>query len=191
VPTLSWKQGTWDSVSALKVEKEGLRNPFEENSGDSVLKETCSRQFRTPHLAHMGRELRVLADEFSRSKERLCVQKKADEVDFSNVSKDDFFGLLEELFCGGISRMRIVVLFFFCSDVAIRALKNDVIAYFQRFVTWAFQYIADKICTWVAQHGGWEKVLSKSMDAIYKYCGAFTIAVVSVAVIIYIRKKLS
>ena len=57
-----------------------------------------------------------------------------------------------------ITRERIVVLFFFCTDLAILALQQDHIELFHRLVRWTLNYLKGKICMWVAKQGGWVSV---------------------------------
>lgn len=70
--------------------------------------------------------------------------------------------MLSELFEGGrITRERIMVLFFFCSDVAARSLEvgtGGSLSVTQLF-TWSMAFILDVICNWVQTQGGWAVVL--------------------------------
>jgi hypothetical protein len=62
------------------------------------------------------------------------------------------FILLQE---GGVTSERVVVLFFFCSDLAIRALRKNLRDRFD-FITYCSQrYIMEKFSVWVQEHGGW------------------------------------
>ncbi|XP_054756426.2 uncharacterized protein LOC129262345 [Lytechinus pictus] len=126
------------------------------------------RMYKNPNWAKSGRDLRLLADQFASSRERAGVREKAREtVGDSEISAAMFWDLLSELFFQGtITRERIVVLFCFCSDVAIFALQRNSIDYFHRFMVWALQYIRSKVCSWVADNGGWEAVLYLSVNYI-------------------------
>ena len=75
-----------------------------------------------------------------------------DQIDYGQ-----FRDMLSELFAygGGITKERIVVLFFFCSDLAIRTLKEKMIDLFKRFIDWSCFYIVEKVAAWVRRHGGW------------------------------------
>ncbi len=76
------------------------------------------------------------------------------------ISYDQFFDLLTELFlAGGVTRERILVLFFFCSDLAIRTLRQQTVDIFQRCLAWSQKYIVDRVCLWVQQQGGWVSTL--------------------------------
>lgn len=77
------------------------------------------------------------------------------QVGIGEVSFEQFRDFLTELFFEGtITKERIMVLFFFCSDVAIRTLSHGVEC-FQQFFNWSVQFITDHVCSWVRQHGGW------------------------------------
>uniref|UniRef100_T1J047 Homeobox domain-containing protein n=1 Tax=Strigamia maritima TaxID=126957 RepID=T1J047_STRMM len=157
---------------------EGLENPSNHDgaTGDHSHEEL----FRTPQIGRLGRDLRVLADEFARSRERCLVRERANQVDVNSVTKDNFFRLMEELFEGGVSRSRVVVLFFFCSDVAINALRSNVVEIFHKFVSWALAFITNTITKWVEDFGGWGKVLSQSFNLVYK-C---SVVVIGVAIVV-------
>jgi hypothetical protein len=60
--------------------------------------------------------------------------------------------LLQE---GGVTSERVVVLFFFCSDLAIRALQNRLRRMFDFITCWSQQYIMENFSVWVQEHGGW------------------------------------
>jgi len=75
-------------------------------------------------------------------------------VDIAHINYEEFNHFLDELFGNGISRERIVVLLFFCSDVVVRAYNNPWANFKQLFV-WIRDYIINKICEWVKNHGGW------------------------------------
>jgi hypothetical protein len=55
-------------------------------------------RFRMMEWMRTGRELRQLADAFSRSKERDEVRKKAESVPLESLDADYFLQLLQELF---------------------------------------------------------------------------------------------
>lgn len=55
-------------------------------------------RFRMMEWMRTGRELRQLADAFSRSKERHEVRRKAESVPLESLDADYFLQLLQELF---------------------------------------------------------------------------------------------
>nr|KAG5690688.1 hypothetical protein BaRGS_013474 [Batillaria attramentaria] len=104
--------------------------------------------YANPVWAKTGRELRHMADVFAQTAERKRVKQKASEVS-TNITYEEFKDLLTELFAaGGITKERIVVLFFFCSDVAIRCLKRGA-ELCSQFITWSMSFITEKVCSWV------------------------------------------
>ncbi|CAG2111042.1 unnamed protein product [Medioppia subpectinata] len=111
-------------------------------------------------MVSVGRDLRRISESFARSAERAEVREKAFRINLRDLTKEEFNSLLSELFLNGtISRERIVVLFFFCSDLAVNAFTNGPIGYFKRLIQWSLSYIFNNICLWVQKHGGWEIVL--------------------------------
>ncbi|XP_060596670.1 apoptosis regulator BAX-like [Ruditapes philippinarum] len=169
-------------VSAEETKEEGkilfkdfIVKEFEEEGLDTPdvirteLENICTPQgFPNPTWAKVGQDLRRYADEFQRSKERKKVQKRAAEIteNRSDVTQDQFKDLLSNLLRNGITRERIIVLFFFCSDVAIATLKRGSslsVELCQRFIQWSFDFITEKICSWVQANGGWGAVFSSTM----------------------------
>lgn len=65
--------------------------------------------------------------------------------------------LMEHLFQqeGGVTWERVIVLFFFCTDISIRALQEQLIRQFQRIQDWTTRFIQETVCTWVELEGGW------------------------------------
>ncbi|RWS30646.1 bcl-2-like protein 1 [Leptotrombidium deliense] len=106
-------------------------------------------------MASIGRDLRRIAEEVERSSERERIRRRASEIDIYGVKYDQFRQLLEELFTNGINRTRIVVLFFFCTDVALRAYHSYPTEYCCRLLKWSVRFIMDTICDWVQRNGGW------------------------------------
>ena len=58
----------------------------------------------------------------------------------------------------GITRERILVLFFFCADVSIEALKKGFHQTFRVLLDWSLKYIATRVAQWVHNHGGWVRI---------------------------------
>ncbi|BFY97052.1 hypothetical protein BsWGS_00092 [Bradybaena similaris] len=139
-----------------------------------------------PIWAQAGRDLRQMADEFARTDGRRQVQQRALQVGV-NVTKDAFTALLTQLFAeGGVTAERIVVLFYFCSDIAINALRTGR-QYFRQFFTWSLNFIADSVCQWVRTHGGWGQVLRSQINSTYKACLWLGAATVLLAGCIYFK----
>ncbi|XP_021948022.1 apoptosis regulator BAX isoform X2 [Folsomia candida] len=142
-----------------------------------------------------GKELRQLADAFSRSKERDAVRQKASKIPVETLDIDHFMQLLQELFQGGaITRERIVVLFFFCADVAMQALRQGLHSTFHRLVEWSLRYIATQVAAWVYSCGGWVKlnfgvVLRSGLDVVYQLSACCAFVAIVAACVVYIKKK--
>lgn len=74
-------------------------------------------------------------------------------MDINSITHEEFMGFLDELFTDGITKERIVVLFFFCSDVVVRAYSNP--ESLRNLFMWSLEFIFDRVCGWVRDHGGW------------------------------------
>lgn len=136
-----------------------------------------------------GKRLHKLALDFQESVERKKVKQQAirvtDEVD--GIGKDEFWALMEGFFPENrrVTPYSIVVLFTFCSDVIVLAVKKSAGDLFSKFLDWALAYIMDKVCTWVARNGGWDTVLSQPWTYVY-----IAAAVVVTGVVLYAGYRL-
>lgn len=75
-----------------------------------------------------------------------------EQLDFQAFSQL-LYGLFQE---GGVTWERIVVLFYFCTDLAARAVRESVPPRFQSIVEWSFLFFSgDRMIQWVFDHGGW------------------------------------
>lgn len=126
-------------------------------------------QNNAPLMKQLGRDLRLIADEFERSPERRRVLARAEAVHLEDISYDEFGAFLEELFTGdgGFSREQVVVMLFFCSDMVVKAYHNPL-ANFKRLFSWFLEFIMRKVCSWVKDHGGWGVVLGQHVPAFSK-----------------------
>lgn len=116
-----------------------------------------------------GRELRHLADKFMRTRERKKVKEQAYGVGKAvTVTEEKFRTLLKELFNGGITQTKIVVLFVFCADVAVATLTKEEPSadLCVQCLKWAVKFMGEYVCAWVQQHGGWGEVFQQSMKLI-------------------------
>jgi len=108
-------------------------------------------------------DLASLAERFTRSHGREQVREKAEELDLSELSADNFNSLLAELFHdGGVTQERLLVLFFFCSDLTIRAARAGLESLCERITSWTLSFIRSTVMLWVRVHGGWARVLRGS-----------------------------
>lgn len=111
------------------------------------------------------------------------------QLDLGNVTLtyEHFRCLLTELFInGGITREKIVILFFFCSDLTLRAFRCNYIRRLWLMLSWSLRFIFENVCTWVAAKGGWENVLGNFVPKlVFTAAGILTCA----ALAIYIRKN--
>ncbi|XP_044736080.1 uncharacterized protein LOC123298201 isoform X2 [Chrysoperla carnea] len=109
--------------------------------------------------------LRLLADQFSSSPHRQWVRMQAESVPLDSIDFVSFTELLLGLFQeGGVTWERVVVLFFFCADLSIRALKESLMRTFQRITQWTTTFICDNFSRWVAANGGWTEILQTSIS---------------------------
>ncbi|XP_041373671.1 uncharacterized protein LOC121386736 [Gigantopelta aegis] len=151
-----------------EIVKEGL-------ACSQTLSDICTPiGYNNPLWAKAGRELRWMADAFAKTEERKKIRKRAMEVGITEVSFQQFYDLLKELFFeGGFTKERIMVLFFFCTDVAVRSLRQGA-ELFKRFLQWSLTFITDNVCSWVQQQGGWGRVFGDcgTIPASYIVIGA-------------------
>ncbi|TRY62165.1 hypothetical protein TCAL_02108 [Tigriopus californicus] len=147
--------------------------------------------FQNPAWRQAGRDLQLLADEFCRSRERDQVRWRAEQVDIRSLTMNKFMALLNELFEGGqITRERILVLFFFCSDVSILAVKHHLSGILSQLTKWTLAFIKDRICLWVQSNGGWQAVLRTGLNVIQQLAIIGTCAAIVSVCLLFAKKHL-
>jgi len=119
----------------------------------------------TPRQAAAREEVRedlvTLAERFARSEGREAVRRRAEQVELGSITQDNFSQLLSELFHdGGITQERILVLFFFCSDLALRALRVGLRATLSKLTRWSVAFLRGTVAAWVRCKGGWNQLFS-------------------------------
>lgn len=108
------------------------------------------------------------------------------QVNLRDITREAFVGLLEEVFKGGITRERIVSLFFFCTDVALRAASfaQELVV---RLLGWSFSYIINIVCKRVHEFGGWDDILFRQLPLmLFNGCAILGFLVLAV----YLHKTL-
>lgn len=139
-----------------------------------------------------GRTLRQIAEAFSQSPQRARVREYAESVELQSLNYNSFsdllFGLFQE---GGVTQARVLVLFFFCADIALRAFREKLTKHFQQLVNWTSQYITERLSAWVLAHGGWAAVLQESVDQAYKVAlaSACFLSVVALTIVIWRHRQ--
>ncbi|CAG7723147.1 unnamed protein product [Allacma fusca] len=134
-------------------------------------------------------DFRQLTNEFSRSAQRELIRRQAQAVMLESLDMQHFYNFCEGLFSGGVDRERIAILFFFCSDLAIEALKKGLRRTFYSLLEWSLSFIATRVAIWVHKHGGWGAVLRTSLTIAYQVTACCAFVTVAVACIMYIRRQ--
>eukprot|EP00088_Acartia_fossae_P021576 TRINITY_DN22985_c0_g1_i1.p1 TRINITY_DN22985_c0_g1~~TRINITY_DN22985_c0_g1_i1.p1 ORF type:complete len:262 (+),score=1.04 TRINITY_DN22985_c0_g1_i1:41-826(+) len=117
--------------------------------------------FSADSLEH---DLASLAERFSRSEGREQVRERAEAVDLSTLNSENFNSLLTELFHdGGITQERLLVLFFFCSDLTIRACREGLTSLCRKITLWTLAFVRGTVTASVRIQGGWSRVLRGRM----------------------------
>ncbi|KAL8561295.1 hypothetical protein ACOMHN_047150 [Nucella lapillus] len=145
--------------------------------------------YRNAKLVRIGRELRHIAQSLVDSPQRQRVRQRASQVN-PDITRSDFQSLLKGLFGrGGTTREGIVVLFFFCSDVALRCLTDKGAEGFEQFVAWSLSFISESVCAWVRSHGGWAKVMSRGLSTLSVSLALAGVIVVGIGVFKYVTRS--
>ena len=81
-------------------------------------------------------------------------------VDVSSLNQENLTQMLTELFQDGVTQERVLVLFFFCSDLTVRALREGLASLVSRLTDWVLSFIRTAVCCLVRWQGGWRSLLS-------------------------------
>merc|ERR1712192_101839 len=141
-----------DGVSSVDA-RQGGRNRRRRAGIETTLRQSARVEVRE--------DLSTLAERFARSEGRQAVRRRAEQVELCSITQDNFSQLLSELFHdGGITQERILVLFFFCSDLALRALRAGLRATLSKLTRWSVAFLRSTVAAWVRCKGGWNNLLS-------------------------------
>ncbi|XP_030753432.1 uncharacterized protein LOC115880361 [Sitophilus oryzae] len=112
-----------------------------------------------------ARNLRALAGQFAQSPQRLWVYEQAQNVDLDSLNFITFQQLLNGLFEeGGVTWERVLVLFYFCTDLSVRAFQEKFINHFLDIYNWTTVFLSGRFSSWVESQGGWGTVLHRSVN---------------------------
>ncbi|XP_071103698.1 apoptosis regulator BAX-like [Haliotis cracherodii] len=145
--------------------------------------------YKNPMWAKTGRELRHMADEFAKTKERKRLANKAASVDINLVTFEQFRDLLSELFHqDDFTKERVMILFCFCSDLAVRGLRIGVELCCQ-VVSWSLRFITDTVCSIIQTLGGWSQVVCRNGEGPLGYVMVAVVAVVGTVLVMRYLKQ--
>ena len=113
----------------------------------------------SPH-SDLTADFSSLAERFQRSGGRLEVQRRADMVDISSINQDNLTMMLTELFQDGVTQERLLVLFFFCSDLTLRALRAGLVSLASSLTDWVTAFIRTVVSGLVRCRAGWVSLVS-------------------------------
>lgn len=132
----------------------------------------------------MGGKLREIADEFRNSPFRQKVRETAYRAPLGNrLSYESYCWMAQEFFDEGITRERIIVFFYFSSDLVVRCIKNKLIDMCQKLIDWVVKFVHERLAMWVLANGGWAAVLETSMRKVsFRWVIAGAIVLISLIV---------
>ena len=81
-------------------------------------------------------------------------------VDISSINQDNLTMMLTELFQDGVTQERLLVLFFFCSDLTLRALRAGLVSLASSLTDWVTAFIRTVVSGLVRCRGGWVSLAS-------------------------------
>ncbi|XP_057364542.1 uncharacterized protein LOC130685277 [Daphnia carinata] len=147
-------------------------------------------QFSNPLWVCNASSLRQLANEFSLSPLRNEVRYRAQNVDLTTLNAQNFSEMIQEVFSGGnLTKERILVVFFFCSDVALFALQNHTLNLFSKLIQWSTDYISGRFSNFIHSQGGWTAVLNSSMNTLLKMSATAACCVAVIAMLVFIKNN--
>ena len=116
----------------------------------------------------LTRDMRSLAETFRRSGGRQQVAEQAASIDLTTLTQENLNLLLTQLFEDGVSPARLLVLFYFISDLAVRAARAGLLHLMTSVTSWSLAFVRGAVSAWVRIRGGWSSVLqalSSSSDS--------------------------
>ena len=107
----------------------------------------------------LTRDVTCLAETFRRSGGRQEVAEQAASIDLGTLTQENLGLLLSQLFEDGVSPARLLVLFYFCSDLAVRAARAGLTNLLTSVTSWSLAFVRGAVSAWVRIRGGWATVL--------------------------------
>ncbi|XP_065350613.1 uncharacterized protein LOC135946336 isoform X2 [Cloeon dipterum] len=127
-------------------------------------------------------DLSNLLRRFAQSEERQIIRQQANEVPLDSVSVENFTELLSGLFGedGIVTYERVLVLFYFCFELCVRAIREYSSRYFHTVMDVCLRFVTGSLSIWVCAQGGWNAICNTVQHSSF---GAFLLgAVVASAV---------
>merc|ERR1711934_1009686 len=169
-----------NGIGSMDVRRRGRRRRTE------IEEQTAPR--RQAAREEVREDLVPLAERFARSEGREAVRRRAEQVELGSITQDNFSQLLSELFHdGGITQERTLVLFFFCSDLALRALRAGLRATVSKLTRWSGAFLRGTVAAWVRCKGGWNRLLSGRTSHQQVLLLGASLALVCLCLVVYKR----
>ncbi|XP_035232980.1 apoptosis regulator BAX-like [Stegodyphus dumicola] len=109
-------------------------------------------------LSSKGAKLKEWAEEFGKSPQRVKVNQEANETNLDDLNRENCQTFLSDYFKDSPDKWCLLSLFYYCSDVLLRCIKEGKNTLAKQFFLWCLEFMVQKVCKWVYEHGGWEKV---------------------------------
>jgi hypothetical protein len=81
------------------------------------------------------------------------------------------------------------VLFYFCSDLCISAIRARYGSLLSDLTHWTLLFLRDRVSAWVHSHGGWQRVLHQGLGVAQQLAVIVACTAVATAAIIYIGRR--
>lgn len=107
----------------------------------------------------LTRDMSNLAETFRRSGGRQEVAEQVASIDLGTLTQENLSLMLSQLFEDGVTPARLLVLFYFCSDLAVRAARASLHHLMASVTSWSLAFVRGVVSTWVRIRGGWTRVL--------------------------------
>ena len=119
----------------------------------------------------LTRGMTNLAEAFRRSGGRQEVAEEAANIDLSTLTQENLSLLLSQVFEDGVTPARLLVLFYFCSDLAVRAARSGVLRLLTSVTSWSLSFVRGAVSAWVKIRGGWSSLLKTLSPISESDCG--------------------
>lgn len=137
--------------------------------------------------AENGLALQLKAEAFRGTKQREDLRGSSANVDLS-MTQEQFKAHLNRFYFQDRARLNgILGLFFLCSDITIRALKESL-ELFEKYLTWSLDFIKSSVSLWVHQQGGWSAVLKTSVHPVLKVCLWIAMSAIALFTLVRLNK---
>ncbi|KFM70900.1 hypothetical protein X975_07195, partial [Stegodyphus mimosarum] len=151
-----------NSLDVIRYEGEDL---FRTVVGRNDVERRLAQPRGTTDFSRVGEQLQTLVEEFENSPQGRRAREIVNEINIRDLTASSLTEIGSQIFKNGINGCSLTVFYVFCKELMKRCW-NAGVNLVRNIYIWTTDFIFDTICPWVADNGGWGKVLGMIAGAL-------------------------